>query len=179
MDMAASLRAKARRWASDGSTAVAAPAATVSGSADDDDDDDDATAPRSSTTAAAAAAAAAATGAAQQPLSTGTKLLEFSQHMKRTGLLSTEEAAGVRALVQEGSLVLNSAYAVALADKDLEYLAALLKDIAVKWLTDDGQDELASQSQLLEMTDVLYRGGRITASQSIYLQNLTLVGSEM
>jgi hypothetical protein len=116
MDMAASLRAKARRWANDGSTATAAPAATVSGSSgDNDDDDDDAPAARPST--AAAAATAAAGGAAQQPLSTGTKLLEFSQHMKRTGLLSTEEAAGVRALVQEGSLVLNSAYAVALADK--------------------------------------------------------------
>jgi hypothetical protein len=115
MDMAASLRAKARRWANDGNTATAAPAATVSGSGDyDDDDKDDAPAARSST---AAAATAAAGGAAQQPLSTGTKLLEFSQHMKRTGLLSTEEAAGVRALVQEGSLVLNSAYAVALADK--------------------------------------------------------------
>jgi hypothetical protein len=107
MDMAASLRAKARRWANDDSTATA-PAATVSGG--DDDDDDDAPAARSSPTAGAA-------GAAQQPLSTGTKLLEFSQHMKRTGLLSTEEAAGVRALVQEGSLVLNSAYTVALADK--------------------------------------------------------------
>jgi hypothetical protein len=104
MDMAASLRAKARRWANDGSTAAAAPAATVS--RDDDDDDTAADAP-----------AAQSSAAAGQPLSTGSKLLEFSQHMKRNGLLSTEEAAGVRALVQEGSLVLNSAYAVALADK--------------------------------------------------------------
>ncbi|CAM9522800.1 unnamed protein product [Scytosiphon promiscuus] len=107
------------------------------------------------------------------------RIVAFIRRMAFNGLLTKDDQNTLESSAVAGDAVINAAFAAAMRSQDLDYLSALLKDIAANGRgSPQGMRLLEAKREMLDMVEVLHQANEVDEEQLVYLQNLILVSNK-
>jgi hypothetical protein len=106
------------------------------------------------------------------------QILRFVTGLRTRKIISKDESVLLEEYLFADTLLITSAYAVALSANDSEYFAEICKDLTQNLKTGEGKVMCDAQEEVLDICESLFEDGRITENQCLYLKHLVLIRDE-